>query len=474
MRRAPVIDKPRRAAAPTQLRAVLRPLTCVAALSIAARHGQAQATSGWPVAEFGAKLLERAKALDAAAAQSSDLRTRLAPLHERVRIGAFELWLPRETLDANGRWADCKLAREASKYVDALAKLQVRWVARLASEGGNAPPVQAQEFAKWASSWKPGKRPANERETALHDYLFEQIRGAPTAAGDFGHIVCIAPTRPQLCALAGAHVALKPSALSWIDAPWLSLCREFFLPDGVLVIGLASCASGADPKAFIDEPLPPLTVLENLTHNASHAITNARHTGAPRWWREGLAVDDTLSVAGSDETLCSGASDASLGGELGAAIQWMSMLSRYKSPFRGPGAAKGFIDALRHSRRERGFELIDLDTNRPAFSVQGPWLGDPERTPELVGSAPPGVRKCYAELRRAYDTAFVRFLDADGAPQRPSTLQSLSREYAKRLDAKQRRISLHKLSLEVTSRSLGASSDPERDHEAAFDAFLAR
>ncbi len=453
---------------------MFRALTCGAALVFAASRGEAQAKSGWPVEAFGVKLLERAGSLDAASAQATDLRARLAPLHERVRVGAFELWMPREALDAGGRWVAHKAPREASKYVDALAKLQVRWVARLSAEDGQVAPPQAQEFARWAAAWKPGKRVANEREAALHDFVFERIHGAPRSEGGFGHIVCIAPTRAQLCALAGAHVALKPSALSWIDAPWLSLCREFFLPEGVLVIGLASCASGADSSAFLDEPLPPLTVLENLTHNASHAITNARHTGAPRWWREGLAVDDTLSVAGTDETLCSGASDASLGGEISAAIQWMSVLSRYKSPFRGPGAAKGFVDALRQARRERGFELIDLDTNRPALTVQGPWLGNPERAPDHIDSAPPGVRKCYAELRRAYDTAFVRFLDSDGALQRASTLQTLSREYARRIAAGQRQVSLHRLCLELTSRSIGASSDPAHDLEAAFDAFLSR
>lgn len=443
-----------------------------ASVALGAPSARAQATSGWPVEAYGVKLLERAQTFDAASAQATDLRARLAPLHERVRVGAFELWTPREALNANGEWTPHKPTRELSKYVDALAKVQVRWLTRLSSDGVSA--AQAQEFARWAAGWKPGKRAANEREVALHDALFEQIHGAPRAADTYGLVVCIAPTRAQLCALAGAHVALRPSALRWIDVPWLSTCREFSLPDGVLVIGLASCASGADPKAFIDEPLPPLTVLENLTHNASHAISNARHAGAPRWWREGLAVDDTLSVLGSDETLCSGASDASLGGDLSAAIQWLSMLSRYKSPYRGPGAAKGFVDALRHARGERGFELIDLDTNRPAFSVQGPWLGNPERTPELVNNAPPGVRKCYAELRRAYDTAFVRFLDADGAPQRASTLQTLSREYAQRIAAGQRQVSLHRLCLETTHRSIGASTDVAQDFEAAFDAFLAR
>ncbi len=458
--------------------------SCSGALALAAlltpfAQAAAQNGSGWPLDEFGAKLLERSAALAPAAAApganaSKDLRERLAPLHERYRVGAFELWLPKQVLDGRGVWSDARPLREAHKFVDALARFQVGWVARSSETGGAEPTPEALEFARWAASWKPTKRGLTPREAALHAHMSERLNAAPTAPDAFGLVVCIVPSRAQLCAIAGAQIALDPASRTWIDAPWLSQCREFVLPIGVLVVSTVGRARGSTPAELVDEPLEFERALENAVHNASHALTARHHAGAPRWWREGLAIYDTLAVLGSDETICSGAAESSDSAELSATVDWMFWTSRYKSPYRGAGSDRYFSGALKRAWRGDGFELVDLDTNRPALRAAIPQLAENALVPEAVLRAPPSQRKCYAEHLRAYSTAFVRYLDSDGSAVRPSTLQVLSRELARRSKSGLRRSALHALALELTSRSIGASQDAARDHEAAFVAWLTR
>jgi hypothetical protein len=451
-------------------------LALAALLTPSPARGAAQSGSGWPLDEFGAKLLERSAALAPAAKASKDLRERLAPLHERYRVGAFELWLPKQVLDARGEWSDARPLREAPKIVDALARVQVRWVARLSEAGGAEPTPEALEFARWAAGWKPTKRAPTPREAALHTHMSERLSAATTTTTDpFGLIVCLVPSRAHLCAIAGAQIALDPASRAWIDAPWLSQCREFILPVGVLLVSTVSMARGAAPAELIDEPFELERALENAVHNASHALSSRHHAGAPRWWREGLAIYDTLAVLGSDETLCSGAAESSDAAELSATFDWMFWASRYKSPYRGAGSERYFSGALKRAWRGDGFELIDLDTNRPALRAKVPQLAENALVPEAVLRAPPSQRKCYAEHVRAYSTAFVHYLDSDGSAAKPSTLQVLSRELARRSKSGLRRGSaLHPLALELTSRSIGASQDAARDHEAAFVAWLTR
>jgi hypothetical protein len=276
-----------------------------------------------------------------------------------------------------------------------------------------------------------------------------------------------------MCAIAGAQTALRPAQSQWIDVAWLSHCREFVVPGALAVVALVSVASNTSAHEMLDGPLGLDTVLENVVHNASHLVTHARHAGAPPWWKEGLAIYDTLRLVANEDSLCSGAGEASESAKLSALSQWMFVLSRHKSRYRGRGVEDCFVGELRRALRPEGFELLDLDTNRPALIVATPHLGERAEVPPSVQRAPDTVRKAYAEHLRAYSVAFVSYLDRPAASG-SSRLEAISRELARlAASAPTRSISLYRVVDTLTGRTLGESSEPTSDLEAEFLAWLA-
>lgn len=431
---------------------------------------------GWSLHEFGERLLAQSAARGVDREQTQDIRAHLAPLHERIRVGVFELWLPKQAVDAYGAWAPAREFRSTERLVESLAELQALWLTRLDGPSGAAPADLAQELGRWAAQWRPAKRAASgDRDAQLHERVFEHLNGAPRGDSAYAYVLCLAPSRAQMCAIAGAHAALRPAQAQWIQLEWLRSCREFLLPSRLAVVSLVSVATDTSPHEMLDEPLGLAAVAENLIHNASHLITAARHASAPHWWKEGLAIYDTLKLVSNEDSLCSGAGEASESAKLAAASQWMFVMSRHKSRYRGRGAEGYFVAELRRARKPEGFELLDLDTNRPALVVATPHLGEDAQIPSNVSSAPQAVRKAYAEHLRAYSVAFLSYLDSAGAPSSPSKLESLSREFAKLdLEGQSRRPSLYAVARTLTGLTLGGSNAPQDDLEGAFLAWLAR
>jgi len=445
----------------------------VAVLSAAA-PAFAQSPLGWSLHEFGERLLAQSAARGVTRDKSLDLRDHLAPLHERMRVGAFELWLPATKVDAFGVWSEHEL-RASERWVVGLAQVQKLWLARIEGPANANAAELALEFDRWAAQWRPGRKAAAvERESALHDAVFEHLHGRPRSDTAYPFIVCLAPSRAQLCAIAGAQVALRPTDASWINVSWLSHCREFVLPNALAVVSQVSVATDTPAHEMRDEPLGVVTLLENLLHNASHLLSAAHHDGAPQWWKEGLAIYDTLSLIESEDSLCSGAGDASESSKLSPLSQWMFVMSRHKSRYRGRGVEGYFVGELRRALRPGGFELLDLDTNRPALIVPAPHLGEHARIPQSVQAAPPTVRKAYAEHLRAYSVAFLSYLDRSEVAKTPSRLQAISRELA-RLGASTpaRGVSLYAVVRTLTGSTLGESNEPKLDLEGAFMAWLA-
>ncbi len=450
-------------------------LLCALALAFAAPAAPArQQPLGWSLHEFGERLLAESAARGVERETTKDLRDHLAPLHERVRVGAFELWLPAKGVDATGAWSPARELRGSERLVVGLARLQALWLPRIEGSASANSAQLGTELERWAAQWRPGRKPANaEREAALHDALFEHLHGRPRADAAYPHIVCLAPSRAQLCAIAGAEVALRPNESQWISVSWLSHCREFIVPGALAVVSLVSVATDTPALEMRDELLGADTVLENLVHNASHLLSAARHTGAPRWWKESLAIYDTLRLVASEDSLCSGAGESSESSKLGALSQWMFVLSRHKSRYRGRGVEGFFVAELRRALRPEGFELLDLDTNRPALVVPTPHLGQEAEIPASVAKASATVRKAYAEHLRAYPVAFLSFLDRPAASG-PSRLESISRELA-RLSAEERtrNVTLYRVVDTLTGRTLGESNSPTSDLEGEFLAWLA-
>jgi len=446
-------------------------------LTCATLAGSASSQSGLPLDELGRRLLEKsARGGGAKTAREDDLVARTAPLHERVLVGGFELWWPREALEPDGRWRASKLPRESDAVVGSLARLQSLWTPRLTDSSDAR--VDAAELERWALGWKEakGRRVAPPPGASR---VARVVRGASWSDTSFGYVIAAAPTRAQLVGLAGAYVACNPAARGWVDDVWLQTCAAAVFPRAMRVIAWTAASATAAPASMKETPFDFPSVLENFVHHASHELTRARLPNSPPWWTESLALYDSLSLLGRDETPCTGYwaedSDTSFVQTL---VQQFQVDVR-KSPFRGPGSENYFVDALRSRLGADGFELIDLQTKSTRVRVKAPFLGEGAGVPPIVDQAPIGVKQAYAEFHRAYGAAFVRFLDSDGTGTSPSSLQRICRALlGAQPSASSRRDprapSFHEVVRDAASKSIGASLDPAVDHEAAFVAWLRR
>lgn len=446
-------------------------------LACATLAGNAASQSGLPLDELGKRLLDRAaRGGGAKTARQDDLVARTAALHDRVIIGGFELWWPRDALEPDGRWRSSKLPRESDAIVARLARLQTIWTPRLTNASDAR--VDAAELERWALGWKEAKgRRADPPPAAAR--VARVLRGPSWREGGYGYVIGAAPSRAQLVGLAGAYVACAPAARGWVDDVWLQNCAAAVFPRAMRVVAWTAASATAPPESMKETPFDFPSVLDNVIHHASHELTRARLPNSPPWWTESLALYDSLSLLGRDEAPCTGYWDEDLETSFVQTLVQQFRVDVRKSPFRGPGSENYFVDALRSRLTADGFELIDLQTKSTRMRVAAPFLGEGAGIPSTVDAAPIGVKQCYAEFHRAYGAAFVRFLDSDGSDTSPSSLQLACRALLDVQPAPQRGergslASFHEVVHSATSKSIGASMDPALDHEAAFVAWLRR
>ena len=423
-----------------------------------------------PFERLGRALLATADEARAGSAADSSVLTRLEPLHERIALGAVELWIPRRVVEADGSLHDGPKPKDVADEVAGLVALERAWLERATDDetklraAGDALGRVAPLLAKARAF--PLEAPSAERlaaRTALEQLFFD----APTTNGRSELVVVLAPSRAQFVALLGAGGLVYQQAreLYWIDSArdhvfhWLDF-------DASVVAQTVAPEPRGEP-ALQDVAMLAEVATQWVVHGASHALSARFAAGAPPWFGEALAIGDTISSLGADETLCSGAAPPAA--RLDLAVTALAWVTLHASPYRGRASSKWFAKELKGARSRDGLLVVDLQREREAFRVPPPLLGAASTLPSLVDTAPLGAKQGYAEMFRAYSTAFVHWLDtAEGARER--LLPRLMRE----LRARGKHASLHEVARELGARTLGASGDPQLDLEAAFGAWLAR
>jgi len=406
--------------------------------------------------------------------------TRLAPLHERVRLGALELWWPTKSLNERLAPRSGPDAQDCGQLARDLVALQGAWIERLpASAEDRARAREAREIlARWTATFVGSKVPE----------VSDEVRGARIALERFFHrrelderapalVAIVAPTRAQFLGLLGAASEVDRALVAQLCVERQRRASSAQLVPGVMVLARSSVGEGERANPLKDIALDPETARQLDVHAVSHLLSIAFAPAAPAWWGEGLALHDTITACGADETLCSGCGDTNpLAGVPigGSALEILLWVTRHKSPFRGGASREHFASALRAALSVDGLALLDLDRGELAGRIAPAMLAERAGVPALVLAGPPGAKKGHAELYRAWCGAFVHWLASQ--PLKDDTLlDALSRELASEpWDPSRKRSALHELCARVCGRTLGASSDPALDLEAAFAASLRR
>lgn len=440
---------------------------------LASGPASAQSPDFEPFERLGARLIELADERAGPNANTSDTTTtRLAPLHDAVRLGAYELWAPFVTLDAKGRVNDGARAKDLVDRGARLVELQRHWL-EWASQ--DAPTTQAAREALdvVAAWWKPFKalpHPAPTAQVRSAVAALEAHFGLPMRSGRRLTLIH-APTRAHYTALLGARGVLSDRMRAQI---WTATDRTSpfaALRDGSTAYA-TTWALGHEGSAVLEDAgMSASDAREWFTHCAAHQLVYWLVPMAPAWMVEALSIETTIALCGADETSCSGCREIEVIPTWWMdAMEALSFVGRDKSPYRG-GSSTYFAKQLRAARRDGGFLILNLEREAPGEIVRGPLLGAQTRTPSEVVSGGVGVRKGYAEFFRAYCTAFVAFLKREDPKRLAQVLQALRRVP---LDTRPKSSALHDLVREHFQLTLGESEDPTTDLEARFRASLGR
>ena len=454
----------------------------LAALMLCCMTGPAAQTAREAEYErLGRRLIEAAEAAGAPAL-AEDLRAtpeqrllaRLGPLHEVFELGVTEVWLPLRGLDREGEVA--RLARP--KAWPAIARhavaLEGRWYALLApaNAGARERGERALErLERYVRRLQPKADPPDDE--ALLDAARELRR--QWASDDFRFRIVVAPTRAEYAGLVGASGIYIPANRRQL---WTELtaraANTYFLPSALAFAMVGGPLADDDPIAR-ERELEAEALRTYAAHAIAHQLSNLLVPSAPLWFTEGLALYDTVAVAGLDETLCSGYSGrkATSVDDVQSALGNALIYARIeRSPFRTGGCKDLFVDELRTAQVAAGFRVLDLDTSREGVTLPGPFLGEVQLLPEPVAAGPRGLKEGYAEFFRAYSGAFVAFLAAQPADDGTLLEAALRRLHERRNDPASEQRRLSSVLGELTGMTLGASMDPERDLEGRFAAWL--
>ena len=435
-----------------------------------------------PFARLGAALLEATAEREgpekapSASVEVNFLR-RLEPLCARVDLGALELWLPRRTVGTEGALGEARVAREWKPISQALVELERRWCDDLGEFEG----ARGEETARaletllgWlrrapAKSWPAAGAAELAAARAVRSALLDAPDAAPLA-------MLLAPDRAHFLALIGAAGLFDPNQRQalWLPAARRSLQQP--LSPSLIAMALHWGPMGTGDSPYLGLPLDPGVLRQHVVHGGSHLLSNRLLPTAPVWLQEGLALLDTVSLAGGDETLCSGYSGRPptlFDGWREVPSAFFAYTRMESSPYRTGGSADLFVDELRKARRREGFAVLDLDRGQVGLLSAGPFLATTARVPDEARIGPHGLKEGFAELFRAYCGAFAAWLserDADGQALLRRTLRAL-RARGHDWDGSAGE-DLPEVLLELTGRSLGDSLDPARDLEGEFQAWL--
>lgn len=415
------------------------------------------------------------------APKTDDVQRRLAALHTRVRLGAFELWIPERVL------AGEKLAsrsgppvKDFAQLAQDLVKLEETWLDRMASPSSDlakahdAIPV----LEHWTSSFRGNVVPEVTPEVkaaveVLERHFFRRLLDERT----FAVTLVVAPTRAQYLGLIGAAAEIDKELRAGLCIEFQRRGTSAQLVPGLMVLALTGVGDGEHANPLKDRELDEIELRQNNVHASAHMLSTWCTPAAPGWWGEGLALCDTIAVCGSDETICTGHADtttlaASPGS--GSLLEILLWVTRHKSPYRGGASAKWFEAPLRAAVDSEGLRVFDLDKAEFVARISPTLLGEKAAIPGAVVAGGSGAKKGFAELYRAWCAGFVHWLSVN-----PGRDDSLLNELCRELrqipwQPGMGRNPLYELSVSVTRRSIGASDAPDKDLEAAFVAWLAK
>lgn len=439
--------------------------------------GSANAQEDVPFEVLGEALLEAA---DQAAAARPDeanpaglgdgLLVRLAPLHERVPLGALELWFPRRRVERDGALVECARPGEWKSLALDLAALQVDWYDDL-SEPAASDAVREQLRRALRELERGSSQKALAMLAEVAPDLRDRLFGPRLTTHEL--VLLSAPTRAHYVAVHGAAGILRRGVQPDLWRPFARRSANQRLSDAVLVACLTWSAADDSRLWAREEPMGPDDLRQQTVHAASHLFSSALLPPTPVWFGESLAVRDTVGLVGADETLCAGYRGRAPGAfdgfqQVPAGFLAYSRLER--SPFRGTGSRKLFAAQLHKAATREGFRILDLDRGRAVLSTPGPFLGGRAVAPVEVESGPRGLKEGYAEFLRAYGAAFVGWLGSESAENGATLLSGTLRLLRASEPGKASR--LEQALFAVSGRTLGRSNDPARDLEAAFQASL--
>jgi len=426
-----------------------------------------------PFEELGVTLLAEADARGAVAREpvskddAAATLDRLEVLHHCIDLGAMELWIPEVALDASGSLRKGLGAREAEHWAFELIELQRRWLDLFEPADDRRAELSAaiDRIEAWVEHGSREKDDTPElradRALLLSTFRNEEVPRAP--------ILMIAPTRPHFIGLFGAAGIVNKYDRNRLWSEGLRSNAFAWLAYEVIVIPLEA---GPDVGAttLVAPRLEADLVLETIVHRGSHMLSGRAVPLAPEWFREGLAIHDTIGLVGDDDSLCTGFSQRE---RLLIGVAYHQWVDANHSPYREGAAVRWYVEELRPDEEGR-FQIHDLDRSKPGIRVPGPFLGPVSEIPEEVMASGEGVRRGYAEFYRAYCATFVHWLSEQRVGDH-SVLTWLIQFVSD--PARQRVVppgQLVPMGLRmITLKTLGESGDPGRDIEAAFDQWLA-
>lgn len=411
------------------------------------------------------------------------LRRRLAGVHRRAPLGAFELWIPVATIESPGRITDGPAARDLRAHALDLVALQRLWLGRVGLGGEALARAQADldTIEGWARGLRKKELPELSSEVRqalarIEHVLLSTPESERVASRTLQPLaIVVAPTRTHYAALLGA-TGIELAGLRetlWTDLNARTMNQ--FPTWRMTYIGLTLGAGPNEGPALLDGRHDPKELRQTIVHLGSLLLTYNVSSDLDAWLSEGLAISDTIDVAGADETVFSGRrrtdSDRALS-QLSTIFGW---IYKENSPYREGPSKHRFLRELKKAHGRDGFEIHDLVQGGVGLHVRGPFLGPDRALPDGLLEGPPGVRNGYAEFLRAYSAAFVHWLatthDVGVPATRLDRLVSNLRERCMGISPPPRR-PLAPAAATALGRTLGTASDPAKDLEAEFLAWL--
>ena len=410
----------------------------------------------------------------------NQLLERLTPLHHIVRVGVIEIWVPRVEITKDGEVRPGPELSEVRPFADQLLELQHGWLEHTGLRSSELARHEAalEALAVWARQLKgrdlPERDDATRQATRLLETWFgtEVPRpGIEAPERDFELVMILAPTRAHYFAVLGAAGLILDTRR---DTYWHPAARRSvnqWLTYECLAVAMSIGPNSEYDPALANDPMDPRELAEHMAHAASHLLSNRIMFEAPSWFREGLAIHDTVALTGDDDTLCSGYSESlSASYTIPALARLLPFLERDLSPYRDGPAQDFFIKLLRPGKHGE-FIIHDLDLGKRAFTLPGPFLDADDRMPDRVFEGSPGIQRGFAEFIRAYGAAFVQFLSEERLADRSVLAWTI--EFMRQRGAMLSPEELVPTALRmITQKTLGESPDPEHDLEAAFQVWL--